>query len=129
IAGSKNWGCEAFNLYMDAFCGGKITISGIIGRPWVRKIQEVPSTAHMMLKFLVPIGILTLQSSSIIPLECTMVSGPEAQPFDVIQVAEERIKWRNLDIFAWKPEDMKGVLRHLAEHHLNVREGCIPIRQ
>ncbi|GJS76015.1 reverse transcriptase domain-containing protein [Tanacetum coccineum] len=37
-------------------------------------------------------GILTLRSSRIIPLECMMVSGPEAQPSDVVQAAEERIK-------------------------------------
>ncbi|GJR73239.1 hypothetical protein Tco_0085604 [Tanacetum coccineum] len=36
---------------------------------------------------------------------------------------------RNLDIFAWKPTDMTGVLRHVAEHRLNVREGCPPDRQ
>ncbi|GJZ25066.1 reverse transcriptase domain-containing protein [Tanacetum coccineum] len=36
---------------------------------------------------------------------------------------------RNLDIFAWKPADMTGVPRHIAEHRLNVREGCPPIRQ
>ncbi|GJW25613.1 reverse transcriptase domain-containing protein [Tanacetum coccineum] len=64
----------------------------IIGRPGVRKIQAVPSTAHGMLKFPVPGGILTLRSSRIILLECTMVSGPEAQPSDIIQAAEERIK-------------------------------------
>ncbi|GJU86593.1 reverse transcriptase domain-containing protein [Tanacetum coccineum] len=29
---------------------------------------------------------------------------------------------RNLDIFAWKPADMTGVPRHIAEHRLNVRE-------
>nr|GFA37669.1 reverse transcriptase domain-containing protein [Tanacetum cinerariifolium] len=50
----------------------------IIGRPGVMKIQAVPSIAHGMLKFLVLGGILTLWSSRIIPLECTMVSGPEA---------------------------------------------------
>ncbi|GKB02331.1 hypothetical protein Tco_0830420 [Tanacetum coccineum] len=66
--------------------------NGIIGRPGVRKIQVVPSTTHEMLKFPVPRGILTLRSSRIIPLECTMVYRPGAQPFDVIQVAEERIK-------------------------------------
>ncbi|GKA50637.1 reverse transcriptase domain-containing protein [Tanacetum coccineum] len=43
--------------------------NGIIGRPGVRKIQAVPSTAHGMLKFPVPGGILTLRSSRIIPLE------------------------------------------------------------
>ncbi|GKF74486.1 hypothetical protein Tco_0220818, partial [Tanacetum coccineum] len=36
---------------------------------------------------------------------------------------------RNLDVFAWKPADMTGVPRHIAEHQLNVREGCSPIRQ
>ncbi|GJT84977.1 hypothetical protein Tco_1066694 [Tanacetum coccineum] len=36
---------------------------------------------------------------------------------------------RNLDIFAWKPTDMTGVSRHIAEHKLNVWEGCFPVRQ
>ncbi|GJX40831.1 hypothetical protein Tco_0255821 [Tanacetum coccineum] len=36
---------------------------------------------------------------------------------------------RNLDIFAWKPADMTGVPRHIAEHRLNVWEGCSPVRQ
>ncbi|GJT39631.1 reverse transcriptase domain-containing protein [Tanacetum coccineum] len=35
----------------------------------------------------------------------------------------------NFDIFAWKPMDMTGVPRSIAEHRLNVREGCAPIRQ
>ncbi|GJS16737.1 reverse transcriptase domain-containing protein [Tanacetum coccineum] len=36
---------------------------------------------------------------------------------------------RSLDIFAWTPADMTGVLRHIAEHRLNVREGCQPVRR
>ncbi|GKE12433.1 reverse transcriptase domain-containing protein [Tanacetum coccineum] len=36
---------------------------------------------------------------------------------------------QNLDVFAWKPADMTGVPRHIAEHRLNVQEGCLPIRQ
>ncbi|GJW44599.1 hypothetical protein Tco_0073398 [Tanacetum coccineum] len=66
--------------------------NGIIGRPRVRKIQVVPSTTYGMLKFLVPGGILTLRSSRIIPLECTMVSGMKARPFDIIQATEDIIK-------------------------------------
>ncbi|GKF26592.1 reverse transcriptase domain-containing protein [Tanacetum coccineum] len=31
---------------------------------------------------------------------------------------------QNLDIFAWKPADMTGVPRNIAEHHLNIREHC-----
>nr|GEW14346.1 reverse transcriptase domain-containing protein [Tanacetum cinerariifolium] len=101
----------------------------------------------------------TLRSSKIILLECTMVSRPGMPQQIINQVAEEKIHVaiypeypeqimaigstlteegrkelcgllrRNLDIFAWKPADMTGVPRHIAEHRLNVREGCLPIRQ
>nr|GFC43863.1 reverse transcriptase domain-containing protein [Tanacetum cinerariifolium] len=33
---------------------------------------------------------------------------------------------KNLDIFAWQPSDMTGVPRSVAEHRLNIREGCPP---
>ncbi|GKB01298.1 reverse transcriptase domain-containing protein [Tanacetum coccineum] len=36
---------------------------------------------------------------------------------------------RNLDIFSWKPADMTDIPRHIAEHRLNVREGCSSVRQ
>nr|GEU72934.1 reverse transcriptase domain-containing protein [Tanacetum cinerariifolium] len=104
-------------------------------------------------------GILILRSSNIIPLECTMVSGPNAQPSAITRATEEKIKVgihpeypeqtiaigstltkegrkklcnllrRNLGIFAWKPATMTGVSRHLVKHRLNVREGCPPVRQ
>ncbi|GJU34170.1 hypothetical protein Tco_1182524 [Tanacetum coccineum] len=35
----------------------------------------------------------------------------------------------NLDIFSWKPANMTSVSRSIAEHRLNIREGCQPIRQ
>ncbi|GJV09678.1 reverse transcriptase domain-containing protein [Tanacetum coccineum] len=98
--------------------------NGIIGRPGVRRIQAVLSTAHGMLKFPVIGETVTLRSSRIVPLECTMVSGPGAQPPELCGLLR-----RNLDIFAWKPADMTGVPRHIAEHRLNFREGCLPVRQ
>ncbi|GJV03617.1 hypothetical protein Tco_1337186 [Tanacetum coccineum] len=88
-----------------------------------------------------------------------MVFRPEAQPSNIIQAVEERIKVaihpeypeqtivigstltkegrkalcdllrHSLDVFSWKPADMIGVPRHIAEHRLNVREGCSPVRQ
>ncbi|GJZ80065.1 reverse transcriptase domain-containing protein, partial [Tanacetum coccineum] len=36
---------------------------------------------------------------------------------------------QNLDVFAWKPADMTGVPRNIAEHRLNIRKGYSPIRQ
>nr|GEW91642.1 hypothetical protein [Tanacetum cinerariifolium] len=133
--------------------------NGIIGRPGVKKLQAVPSTAHGMLKISIEGGVITLKSSKLVPLECAMVSGPTETPSVTKPIAEERFKLvinleypeqtvmigstltevgrnklcgllqHNLDIFAWKPADMIGVLRHIVEHRLNMREGCSPIRQ
>ncbi|GJU96822.1 reverse transcriptase domain-containing protein [Tanacetum coccineum] len=133
--------------------------NGIIGRTGIRKIRAVPSTAHGMLKFPVKGGTVTIRSSRAIPMECAMISGPSTQHPVTSQVLEEKIKVaihpeypeqtiaigstltekgrkelcallkQNLDIFAWKPADMTGVPRHMAEHRLNVREGCPPVRQ
>ncbi|GKA91596.1 reverse transcriptase domain-containing protein [Tanacetum coccineum] len=133
--------------------------NGIIGRPGVRRIQAVPSTVYRMLKFPVTGGTITLRSSRIILLECTMVSRPRTRQPVINQVIEEKIKVaiypeyleqtiaigstlieegrtelcgllrRNLDVFAWKPTDMTGVPRHIAEHMLNIRERCLPIRK
>nr|GEW42197.1 hypothetical protein [Tanacetum cinerariifolium] len=97
--------------------------NGIIGRPGVRKIRAIPSTAHGMIKFPVAGGIVTLQSSRIIPLECLMVSEPGVPRSAINQLR------RHLYVFAWKPTDMTGVPRHIVEHSLNVRGGCLPVRQ
>ncbi|GJS10547.1 reverse transcriptase domain-containing protein [Tanacetum coccineum] len=131
----------------------------IIGRPGVRKLHAVPSTAHRMLKILVTKGVITLKSSRLVLLECAMVSGPEGTLPAINPIVEERIKvainleypeqtvmigstlteegrnklcgllQRNLDIFAWKPVDMTGVPRHIPKYRLNVREGYSLVRQ
>ncbi|GJX49793.1 reverse transcriptase domain-containing protein [Tanacetum coccineum] len=133
--------------------------NAIIGRPGIRKIRAVPSTTHGMLKFPVEGGTVTLQSSTVILMECAMISGPSIQPPVVNQVLEEKINIaihpeypeqtvaigstltekgrkelcsllkQNLDIFAWKPADMTGVPRSIAEHRLNIQEGYSPVRQ
>ncbi|GJZ27500.1 reverse transcriptase domain-containing protein [Tanacetum coccineum] len=133
--------------------------NGIIGRPGVRKLQAVPLTVHGMLKIPVEGGVITLKSSRLVPLECTMVSGPERTLPANEPTVEERIKvainpeypeqtimiestlteegrnklcsllQQKLDVFAWKPADMTGVLRHIAEHRLNVRKGYSSVRQ
>nr|GEU46864.1 reverse transcriptase domain-containing protein [Tanacetum cinerariifolium] len=130
--------------------------NGITGRPGVRKLHAVPSTAHGMLKLPMEGGVITLKSSRLNLLECAMVSGPERSLSATKQIAEEIVKvainpeyleqtvmigstlpdeghnkcnllQRNLDILALKPADMTGVPRHIAEHRLNIREGCPPV--
>ncbi|GJV87468.1 hypothetical protein Tco_1531406 [Tanacetum coccineum] len=133
--------------------------NGIIGRSGVRRIRAVPSTAHIMLKFPVICGTVTLRSNKIIPPECIMVSGPGVPQPVINQATEEKIQVaihpeypeqtiaigstlteegrkelcgllrHNLDIFSWKPADMTRVPRHIAEHRLNICEGRLLIRQ
>nr|GEZ38019.1 reverse transcriptase domain-containing protein [Tanacetum cinerariifolium] len=132
--------------------------NGIIGRPRIREIQAVPSTTHGMLKFRVDGGIVTIRSTILIPAEYTLVitssavsneEGIRLENFKIalhpdfpdqevaiggMVSAKGRTKLcsilkKNLDIFAWKPSDMTGVPRSVAEHRLSIREGYSPIRQ
>nr|GEW97704.1 reverse transcriptase domain-containing protein [Tanacetum cinerariifolium] len=100
-----NLGLMNFGVVRSSF-----SYNEIIGRPGVKKIQAVRSTAHGMLKFPVAGGVLALRSNKVISIECTTVSGPERQPPAANQAIEERIK-------------------HVAEHQLNIREGCLLVRQ
>ncbi|GJZ82605.1 reverse transcriptase domain-containing protein [Tanacetum coccineum] len=122
--------------------------NGIIGRPGLRKIQAVPSTAHGMLKFPVKGGIATIRSTTIIPAECKMVAEAQDTSPPRESAVTERIKVaihpeypdqtvmiggslsekgrmelcnllkESLDIFAWKLADMTGVPCSIAEHRL-----------
>ncbi|GKA16619.1 reverse transcriptase domain-containing protein, partial [Tanacetum coccineum] len=104
--------------------------NGIIGRPGVRRIQSVLSTAHGMFKFPVEGGVQNKKIKVAIHPEY-----PEQTVAIGSTLAKEGRKElrsllrRNLDIFAWKPTNMTGVSRHIAEHKLNVQEGCLPVRQ
>ncbi|GJR88664.1 hypothetical protein Tco_0212675 [Tanacetum coccineum] len=132
--------------------------NGIIGRPGIREIQVVPSTAHRMLKFPVDEGIVTICSTILIPAECVMVitssnetpkeAGVRHENFKVVLPlnfldqevaiggtlsAKGRTELRsllkeNLDIFAWQPSNITGVPRSMAEHRLNIREAYSPVR-
>ncbi|GJU44940.1 reverse transcriptase domain-containing protein [Tanacetum coccineum] len=123
------------------------------------KIGDEEHSTSAWMKFHVTDGTVTLRSNMIIPLECTMVSGPWVPHPVINHVTEEKIQVvihpeylkqiivigstlteerqkelcgllrHNLDIFAWKPADMTRVSWHIAEHMLNIREGCLPVRQ
>ncbi|GJY55909.1 hypothetical protein Tco_0455024 [Tanacetum coccineum] len=150
-------------IYVDEGASSEILshspYNGIIGRPGVRRIKAIPSTAHRMLKFPVTGETVTLRSSRIVPLECAMISGHRTQQPMADQGTEEKIQVaihpeypkqtiaigstlieegrkklcgllrQKLNIFAWKPTDITGVPCHVAEHRLNVHEGCFPVRQ
>nr|GEW55564.1 reverse transcriptase domain-containing protein [Tanacetum cinerariifolium] len=132
--------------------------NGIIGRPGLKAIQSVPSTVHGMLKFPTERGIVTICSSLLIPAECASIGTSSGTPREerthptnftvalhpnfpdqkvvVGGLLSDRgrtklcaLLKKNLDIFAWQPSDMTGVPRSVAEHRLNIREGCPPVRQ
>ncbi|GKA73599.1 hypothetical protein Tco_0779901, partial [Tanacetum coccineum] len=133
--------------------------NGIIGRPGIREIQAVPSTAHRMLKFPVDGGIVTIRSTILIPSDCATVTTASKEILKEAEVRHENFKvalhpnflnqevaigWtllakgrtelcsllkENMDIFIWQLSDMTGVPRSVAEHRLNIREGYPPVRQ
>nr|GEY47046.1 hypothetical protein [Tanacetum cinerariifolium] len=63
--------------------------NSIIGRPKIREIQAVPSTAHATLKFLVNGEIVTIRSTILTPTECATIA---ATPKDPAKKAEVRHK-------------------------------------
>nr|GEX15848.1 reverse transcriptase domain-containing protein [Tanacetum cinerariifolium] len=132
--------------------------NGIIGRPGLKAIQAVPYTVHGMLKFQAEWGVVTICSTLLIPAEHASISTSSVAPreertrpanFTValhLNFPEQEvvvggslsdrgrtelcsILKKNLDIFAWQPSDMTGVPRSVVEHRLNIREGCLPVRQ
>lgn len=133
--------------------------NGIIGRPGIRLLKIIPSTAHGMLKFPTKEGVVTLHNDKVIPAECQMITDSSSQSMPQENPTAKGIKvaihpefpdqtvtiggglsdkgkrdlcelLRNsLDVFAWQPSDMTGVPRHLAKHKLNIREGYPPVRQ
>ncbi|GJT40352.1 reverse transcriptase domain-containing protein [Tanacetum coccineum] len=102
--------------------------NGIIGRPGFKKLQAVSSTAHEMLKLPVEGGAITLKSSRLVPLECALVSGPKETHSGYKTNSGRKSQGGNKSIISGT-NNMIGVPRHIAEHRLNVREGCSPIRQ
>ncbi|GKB71437.1 hypothetical protein Tco_0932849 [Tanacetum coccineum] len=110
--------------------------NGIIGRPGIREIQAVPSTAHRMLKFPADGGIVTILNTILIPTECAIVTTSSKEIPKEARVHHENFKVaphpnfpdqevaiggtlsikghtelcsllkENLDIFAWQSSDM-----------------------
>nr|GEW73147.1 hypothetical protein [Tanacetum cinerariifolium] len=103
--------------------------NGTIGRPSLKTIQAVPSTVHGMLKFPVEGGIATIRSTILIPTECASVTTSSVIP------GVERTRPANFtaalhpDFPDQESSDMTGVLRSVAEHRLNIREGYTPVRK
>ncbi|GKE10958.1 hypothetical protein Tco_1414509 [Tanacetum coccineum] len=66
--------------------------NGIIGRPGIREIQAVPSTAHGMLKFPVDRGIVTIRSTILIPDKCATVTTSSKEILKEAEVRHENFK-------------------------------------
>ncbi|GJY98347.1 hypothetical protein Tco_0515257 [Tanacetum coccineum] len=154
IAASKNRGRRAFNLYMDEFYGGEITISVQWDHRKVRGEENSSSPVNSSRNVKIPSSRRNTHSTEQQDSPTRIHDGLRT----ITQAAEERIRVvvhleypkqtiaidstlteegrkalcellrRNMDIFSWKPEDMTGVSRHLAEHRLNVPEGCLPVK-
>nr|GEU30096.1 reverse transcriptase domain-containing protein [Tanacetum cinerariifolium] len=104
--------------------------NGIIGRPGLKAIQAVPSTVHGMLKFPTEKGIVTIRSSLLVPAECTSIDTSSPIPREKTHPTNLTVPLHpNFPDQEVVPSDMTGVPRSIAEHKLNIREGCPPVRQ
>ncbi|GKD25041.1 reverse transcriptase domain-containing protein [Tanacetum coccineum] len=113
--------------------------NGIIGRPGIREIQAMPSTAYRMLKFPADGGIVTIRSTILIHSECvTLITSPKEIPKEagtshqnlkeaiLLNFPDQKVAIggtlslagctelctllkKNLDIFACQPSDMTGI--------------------
>nr|GEZ45711.1 reverse transcriptase domain-containing protein [Tanacetum cinerariifolium] len=146
IIEAKIEGHFVHRMYVDGGSSSEILYEHCFNR---FRLEEMRNIQRSMDEFH-GCGTVTLQSSRIIPLECIVVSGPGVPQPVINQVAEEKIQVaiypeypeqtivigstltkeglkelygllrRNLDIFAWRPVDMTGVLWHIAEHMLKM---------
>ncbi|GJX68449.1 reverse transcriptase domain-containing protein [Tanacetum coccineum] len=66
--------------------------NGIIGRPGIREIQAVPSTAHRMLKFPVNGGVVTIRSTILTPNECATITESSKDSIKKIEGGQENLK-------------------------------------
>ncbi|GJR60641.1 reverse transcriptase domain-containing protein [Tanacetum coccineum] len=88
--------------------------NGIIGRPGIREIQAVPSTAHRMLKFPVDEGIVTIRSVILIPTECaTVITSFKEIPKEA---GRDAIRERT-DGTMFTPEEKLGYIRMAVVRH------------
>ncbi|GKD71701.1 reverse transcriptase domain-containing protein, partial [Tanacetum coccineum] len=107
--------------------------NGIIERPGIREIRAVPSTSHRMLKFPEILKEAEVRHKNLkvvlhlnFPDQEIVIGGTlsEKGRTQLCSLLKE-----NLDISAWQPSNMTGVLRSVAKHRLNIREGYTPVRQ
>ncbi|GJR46737.1 reverse transcriptase domain-containing protein [Tanacetum coccineum] len=83
---------KSMTILMALFESEKPNASSHRNPHWFQQRNHMANETNNAASKIVLRGILTLRSSKIILLGCTMVSGLEAQPSDITRVAEERIK-------------------------------------
>ncbi|GKB73826.1 reverse transcriptase domain-containing protein [Tanacetum coccineum] len=130
----------------------------ILGWPGMMKLGAVASTLHALLKFETQGGVAVVRGKRFQRQICGQVSRKrdhpdegndtegiehiivnDAYPEQPLQIAANLHKMLkeklceflrlNKDIFAWKPADMTGIPRELAEHKLNIHPRTFPVWQ
>nr|GEW63559.1 hypothetical protein [Tanacetum cinerariifolium] len=110
--------------YMPSFkkelkvCEAK-TVKSSIDEPPEVELKDLPP--HLEYTF--------LEGNNKLPVIIAKELGDEEKSALIKVLKSHKLLRRYLDVFTWKPTDMTRVLRHVAEHRLNVREGCLPVRQ
>nr|GEW35081.1 reverse transcriptase domain-containing protein [Tanacetum cinerariifolium] len=114
-------------------------------KAWMNFMVVKSGVVTICSSLLIPVEYASISTSSVTPMEertrpanFTVALHPNFPDQEVVVGGSLSDRGRtelcsvlkkNLDIFAWQPSDMTGVPRSVAEHRLNIREGCPPVRQ
>ena len=144
----------------------------LLGRPSLNVIRAIPSTYHMVIKFLIVNGVGMVRGDQRVARECYSASmkqksvdniymdelgmryevsirptpSEELEPIQLEDQSEHliyigsklakdvrelliRFLKQNIEIFAWKQEDMGGIDPSLITHKLNISPSFKPVKQ
>ncbi|GKC32379.1 reverse transcriptase domain-containing protein, partial [Tanacetum coccineum] len=101
----------------------------IIGRPGIREIQAVPSTAYGMLKFPVDGGVVTIHSTILTPNECATITATSKDSMKKTEGGQKKLKKKR----GQAPERAKAIqaelenVRGLHESKQGMPAGLLPL--
>ncbi|CAL9016033.1 unnamed protein product [Prunus brigantina] len=112
--------------------------NGILGRPWIGKINAITSATHQKIRYPIPgSGIGQINSDQAMARKCSAQGLKKSKQAQFLPVSQADLKevelttflQNNRDMFAWSPSDMPDIDPNIIGHRLHVNPACKPVAQ